>query len=244
MNCRMEKISFNSVALIQQGMSFIVKAQGDKKEDKETPKVELVSPLKSKPADAEEGAEEKEVTSYYGLTEDSWLSLLGKLATMATDSRPKIANTSLQTLYTILKENGSVFTHDFWQMIISGVIKLLFDELQFSFQSKKYSSKDQSYEFLKQNCKQAYSKMIDIYKLHHSKLKDFMPEFLSIIVNPMQNPHESLAKISIEAFKSFVANVSPYFDENAWNRVIESLEKVIQATTPSLVPLIPNKICF
>lgn len=232
-NCRVEKISFNSVTLIQQGISSIVKkAQFDAFEANKAEVIsqgsELPSPMKlSSPTKTSGGemsspkkkkggepelvveqvadAGDKAMTSYYGLTEgnflgnfgglsccmiDSWLSLLGKLATMATDTRPKIANSALQTLYTILKENGGVFTHDFWQIIISGVIKLLFDEVQFAFQGKKHSNKDQTFEFLKQNCKQAYSKMIDIYKTYYAKLKDFMPEFLNILVTPMQNPNE------------------------------------------------------
>ena len=73
-------------------------------------------------------------------------------------------------------------------MIISGVIKLLFDEIQFAFQSKK--SSNQSAEFLKQNYKQAYSKVIDIYKIYYTHLKDLMPEFLTIIITPIKNPHE------------------------------------------------------
>lgn len=127
------------------------------------------------------------LTSYYL---ESWLTLLGKLATMASDPRSKIASTSLQTLYTVLKENGGVFTHDFWQMIMSSVIKLLFDEIQFSFQSRKYGSKDQSFEFFKQNCKLAYTRVIDLFKTHYFKLKAFTPEFFNILVISMQNPNE------------------------------------------------------
>ena len=48
---------------------------------------------------------------------------------MASDPRPKIANTSLLTLCNILTDNGGAFTHDFWQMIMSGAIKPLFDEI-------------------------------------------------------------------------------------------------------------------
>lgn len=120
---------------------------------------------------------------------------------MATDSRSKIANTGLQILYSILKENGGVFTQEFWQMIMRSVIKMLFDEIQFSFQSRKHGVKDQSFEFFRQNCKLAYTRMIDVFKTHYSKLKDFTPDFLNILITSMQNPHEVRSKYTLPANK-------------------------------------------
>lgn len=119
---------------------------------------------------------------------EAWLSLLWKLARKATDLRDTVATASLDTLHMLIKNNGGIFSQDFWRVVIQDVFNFLFDEIQSVYHAKNQSG--QANEILLKTFKQAYIKVIDIYKVYSAQLKGVLPEFLQMIVTPIKNPHD------------------------------------------------------
>jgi len=139
---------------------------------------------------------------------------------------------SIVTLFDILSQYGDAFSHDFWQMILSGVIKPLFDEIQFSFQSKKFSSKDKDLMVYKESCQQAFNRIIDIYNTYYDKLNYFTENLFGILLNCIQNSHEVLAKISVNALKYTINQSHKNFGPKEWELIIDLFSKICKNTTP------------
>ena len=162
------------------------------------------------------------------LSEGNWITLLTSLFTLCSDSKKKIRREGTTILFEILKSYGKEFSQDFWQVILSGVIKPLFDEIQFYFQSKNEE------ELLSYNdsCREIFSNMIDVYYIYYDKLGSFTEDFLKILMHCIDNPKGNLAKISINALKQLITQCHMKFSENEWSLMVNICSEIVENTTP------------
>ena len=150
------------------------------------------------------------------------------LFTLCSDSKKKIRREGTTILFEILKSYGGEFTMDFWQVILSGVIKPLFDEIQFYFQSRNEE------ELLSYNdsCREIFSNMIDVYYIYYDKLSCFTEDFLKILMHCIDNPKGNLAKISINSLKQFITQCHTKFSEKEWFMMVNICSEIVKNTTP------------
>jgi len=162
------------------------------------------------------------------LSEGHWITLLTSLFTLCSDSKKKIRREGTTILFEILKSYGKEFSQDFWQVVLSGVIKPLFDEIQFYFQSKNEE------ELLSYNdsCREIFSNMIDVYYIYYDKLGSFTEDFLKILMHCIDNPKGNLAKISINALKQLITQCHTKFSENEWSLMVNICSEIVENTTP------------
>lgn len=59
--------------------------------------------------------------------------MLSSLAKLYSDTRANIQAKAIDMLFELLKQYGSNFTPEFWKLIIKGVLRPFFDEIQYSF---------------------------------------------------------------------------------------------------------------
>jgi brefeldin A-inhibited guanine nucleotide-exchange protein len=176
--------------------------------------------------------EKGDLNVYFGISEEIWLKLLGSLATLASDPRPAVQSQSLTNLFRLLSEFGDNFPKEFWQMIISAVIKPLFDEIQYSMQSKKNVTREQIQSF-RDFCDKAFSELIKLYQQYFTKLRHFTENLFAIIINCIQNPQEALAKVSVSNFKKMVDACSEKFSNEEWENIVLVIQKIVTNTTPT-----------
>ena len=150
---------------------------------------------------------------------------------MVSDPRESIQNQSLNSLFKILNENGDSFSKDFWQMILSAVIKPLFDDIQYSLQSKKSMTREQIQAF-RNLSEKAFVELIKLYNSYFTKLKSFTADIFSIILNCIQNPQESLAKVSVSALKFMINHCSNKFQAEEWDNISIVIQKIVSNTMP------------
>jgi len=192
---------------------------------------------KSQSAEQEEGSKEVTTEGAEGegddvppsaLSEGNWITLLTSLFTLCSDSKKKIRREGTTILFEILKSYGKEFSQDFWQVVLSGVIKPLFDEIQYYFQSKNEE------ELLSYNdsCREIFSNMIDVYYIYYDKLSCFTEDFLKILMHCIDNPKGNLAKISINALKQLITQCHNKFSENEWSMMVNICSEIVENTTP------------
>jgi brefeldin A-inhibited guanine nucleotide-exchange protein len=138
-------------------------------------------------------------------------------------------------IFDILIKNGADFSHDFWTNIMGGVIKPLFDEIQFSFQSKKASAKDnkdKDTQATKDFSTLAFGKIIELYNKYYDHLSFFTNDIFNILHSCILNPSEVLAKISLGALKDIVARSYKNYEAKEWEQLIDLFTKICKSTIP------------
>ncbi len=158
----------------------------------------------------------------------SWITLLTSLLTLCSDSKAKTRGEGTKILFEILKVYGKDFSKDFWQVILRGVIKPLFDDIQFYFQSKR----DNEIVAYNDSCRDTFSKMIEIYDIYYEKLSTFTEDLLEILMQCIENPKGNLAKISINALKQLLVMSHVQFSEKEWTVTLKICSEIIKNTTP------------
>ena len=156
---------------------------------------------------------------------------------MFSDQRQKVQNQSLNILFKILNDYGASFSKDFWQMILSAVIKPLFDEIQYSLQSKKNMTREQMQAF-RDLSEKAFVELIKLYNSYFTKMKSLTSDIFSIILNCIQNPQESLAKVSVSALKFMINNCYDKFQTEEWDNILIVIQKIVNNTMPHQVKFI------
>ena len=93
----------------------------------------------------------------------------------------------MDTLFAILKDHGKNFTSDFWHMIFRGVLRPLFDEIHFTFQSKPLNPQLTT---IKNSCHNAFNNLSEIFNIFFNQLQNLLNEIIEILMNCIQNTHE------------------------------------------------------
>jgi brefeldin A-inhibited guanine nucleotide-exchange protein len=195
----------------------------------------------------ETNKKEDKANNIYGISEDGWNKILHNLYKLSADSRKMINLKATVIIFDVLIKNGGDFSRDFWQIIMSGVIKPLFDEIHFSFQSKKASPKDKETQASKDFSNLAFSKIIELYNKYYDNLSYFTQDLFKIILNCILNPSEVLAKISLNALKDLIAKSHKNFGDSEWEQITEVFEKICKDTTPVQLmdqQIITKKVIF
>ena len=155
--------------------------------------------------------------------------MLTSIITLASDSSAKIQTQSTMLLFDLLDQYGAGFPSNFWAMILSGVIKPLFDEIQYSFPSGSSRNAEKAAAF-KEFYGKAFERFIDIYSVFFDKLSQYYGELFNIVLNCIQNPNQVIGKVGINALKYMILK-----DENLRQKGIDlifDLYTRLCATTP------------
>ncbi|EGR32636.1 sec7 domain protein [Ichthyophthirius multifiliis] len=136
--------------------------------------------------------------------ETYWVPLLGVLSNLCGDQRPNVQVKSMDCLFSILSLYGHMFSIEFWKIIFQGVLRPLFDEIQFTFQQM-------------------------ITKNLHSLLI----EFIRTYENCINNTNEQIIQISVNASKNTILTLGVKFQENDWEIILDFFDRMIRLTTPN-----------
>lgn len=89
-------------------------------------------------------------------------------------------------------------------MILSGVIKPLFDEIQYSFPAGGSSRNPERAAAFKEFYSKAFERFIDVYSVFFDKLNQYHGELFNIVLNCIQNPNQVVGKVGISALKYMI----------------------------------------
>mmetsp|Transcript_16230 Transcript_16230/g.13807 ORF Transcript_16230/g.13807 Transcript_16230/m.13807 type:complete len:494 (-) Transcript_16230:1315-2796(-) len=179
--CKYEDISSVSLKNVKERIDTLIKNFKEQKQKHNS--------NKSEEAEAEaNGKPEKKIADpkivdtkiadpkIYGISQTGWVGILQALLTIFSNKKLNLHQQSIEALFDILALCGDEFPQEFWHVVTSGVIKPLFDEIQFFFQSDK--EKPPSVEA----CENALKRTIDVHHMYYSKLDYFTEDLFNTIL--------------------------------------------------------------
>jgi brefeldin A-inhibited guanine nucleotide-exchange protein len=94
---------------------------------------------------------------------------------------------TLDTLQRLLLDYGVNFNQDNWKMIFGGVLKPLFDEINYNVQAKTGSK---SVQTIRSACQQTFGNLAEIFIVYYEHLKELLHELFSHFLNSIQSNQE------------------------------------------------------
>lgn len=123
-----------------------------------------------------------------------WLPLLSVLSNNFNDIRLNVREKSLDTLFSLLRDYGYTFSNEFWKMIISGVIKSLFNEIHLAFLGKSIKNDEEKLRIICQKC---FSNLGGLLQSYYSDNIDILDDILDIFLKSSLSNHEVIFNFSI-----------------------------------------------
>ncbi|EAS07412.2 guanine nucleotide exchange factor (macronuclear) [Tetrahymena thermophila SB210] len=233
---RQEDLALASIELVQKCLYYLA----DKSHV--VPKSKLsFSSLQSQSSDPNINSQTGEHSNTHQTNKKSnesyWVPLLGVLSNLCGDHRPEIQEKSMESLFNILTEYGYTFSIEFWKMIFQGVLRPLFDEIQFTFQTKSQkqlnnTQNNRKFNWLKQSCNKAFHHITNLLFDYYDELQSLVIEFIKTYENCINNTNEQLIKQSVTAAKNTIIQLGPKFKSEDWDMIIGFFERMIRLTTP------------
>ncbi|CAD8047195.1 unnamed protein product [Paramecium sonneborni] len=173
----------------------------------------------------------KQCQSYMITQEQQTLQvpLLGILSNLAGDKRIQIQTQAVETLFYILQEKGSLFNEEYWIMIFSSVLRPIFDEIQFTLSTNP----ELNQYWFKDSCQKVFQNISSLIKMHYTKLKGQLSDFLKLFQNCIQNQNEKLAQLSIQAFKTMIMDKGVQFEQKDWEQILLFIQQMLKYTIPT-----------
>lgn len=125
------------------------------------------------------------------------------IITLASDSSAKIQTQSTMLLFDLLDQYGAGFPNNFWGMVLSGVIKPLFDEIQYSLPSASSRNSEKAGAF-KEFYGKAFERFIDLFNIFSEKLSQFNEELFNILLNCVQNQSQIISRVGFNALRYMI----------------------------------------
>ena len=118
---------------------------------------------------------------FFFLFKALWLPVLGVLSNNCNDIRPTVRERSLETLFLLLRDFGYTFSSDFWKMIISGVLKSLFNELHLAFLGKSTKLQAET-ENLRSVCHKSFTNLAGLLQCYYAENNNILEDILEIFL--------------------------------------------------------------
>ncbi|EAR83565.3 Sec7 domain protein (macronuclear) [Tetrahymena thermophila SB210] len=157
------------------------------------------------------------------LLEGYSIPILSNFASFFNDDRPKMIIKSVTYLFDSIKQYSYTFNQEFWNLIFKGVLRPLFDDMQFTFQKNKSGQTD-IIKATKNACQKAFTELVNIFVQQFDTLHPCLTDFIAIMNNSISTNQEIISSISLSSLKTFLSRIGQKLNENEWNLIIESLQ--------------------
>jgi len=107
--------------------------------------------------------------------------VLGVLSNNCNDIRPAVREKSLETLFLLLRDFGYTFSSEFWKMIISGVLKSLFNELHLAFLGKSSKLPSETGN-LRTVCHRSFTNLAGLLQCYYADNNNILEDILDIFL--------------------------------------------------------------
>ncbi|EGR34763.1 sec7 domain protein [Ichthyophthirius multifiliis] len=161
-----------------------------------------------------------------------WFPLLGVLTILCGDQRHNIQAKGMDSLFNILSLYGHVFTIEFWRMIFQGVLRPLFDEMQFTFQQMIFKKQSKELIWLKNSINKAYTDITKLLFDYYDKLGSLLGEFIKTYENCINNTNDQIIQLSVNASKNTIMSLGIKFIDSDWDIILDFFDRIIRITTP------------
>ncbi|KAG0224594.1 Brefeldin A-inhibited guanine nucleotide-exchange protein 2 [Actinomortierella wolfii] len=179
-------------------------------------------------------AEEDEDTFFL-----KWFPIVYGLSRVVIDSDlPKMRSQALDTLFEILHGSGEIFESQYWSKIYRVVLMPIFEDLK----DPDYKRRDLTTTIWIH----ALRHMINLYSRQYHQVfyaqTDFLRGLLELITLLVSKKSENLGQMGIKCLHQLVTRNGAMFDEERWELVTETLERIFDITTPHEVMVLDTRL--
>ncbi|KAL9268921.1 Brefeldin A-inhibited guanine nucleotide-exchange protein 2-like protein [Drosera capensis] len=180
----------------------------------------------------------------------SWFPLLAGLSELSLDPRPEIRKSALQILFDALRNHGHLFSLSLWERVFESVLFCMFDYVRLSVDPAGDNGEvndsnipefDQD-SWLYETCTLSIDLVVDLFVKFYYTVNPLLRKVLTLLVNFIKRPHQSLAGIGIAAFVRLVSNSGDLFSDEKWLEVVISLKEAATTTLPDFSFMVEDVI--
>jgi len=124
-------------------------------------------------------------------------------------------------LFDLLDRYGVGFPHSLWGMVLSGVIKPLFDEIQYSFPTGGSLRNNEKVDAFKEFYEKSFERLIDVFGAYFDKLNQFCGELSNIILTCFQSQNQIINKVAANSLRYMI-----FKDSNLQKKGLEILNDI------------------
>ncbi|CAD8150221.1 unnamed protein product [Paramecium octaurelia] len=160
-----------------------------------------------------------------------WIPVLSALSVLYSDERAVVQQQSVNTLFELLKVHGEQQSNEFWKMILRGVIRPLFDEIQFS--KLQFAKQSQSKQQVIQNFKMSFCLFTDLVVHYIQPMQPCLNDLIHIYIQLVLQAQDFLSTLCLDSLKTIVKQVGNSFTEENWTVLIEQIQHLLQQCSPN-----------
>ncbi|CAD8161380.1 unnamed protein product [Paramecium pentaurelia] len=160
-----------------------------------------------------------------------WIPVLSALSILYSDDRVAVQQQSVNTLFELLKIHGEQQSNEFWKMIMRGVIKPLFDEIQFS--KLQFTKQSQTKQQVIQNCKITFYLFTDLVVLYIQQMQPCLNDLIDIYIQLVLQTQDFLSTLCLDSLKTIIKQGGQSFTDENWTVIIEQIQHLLQQCSPN-----------
>ena len=142
---------------------------------------------------------------------------------------------ALKHLFDTLKEHGSEYTPEFWDVVSRGVIFPIFDDLRLTRSEKRqFENKDDMTVWLNTTLIQALRQLVDLFSHSFETLESTLMDGILDLIRvcfSVQQENETLAKIGSSCLQQLIENNATKMNESHWEKVTDTMVSLFDSTT-------------
>ncbi|KAJ3012565.1 guanine nucleotide exchange protein for ADP-robosylation factor [Thoreauomyces humboldtii] len=170
-----------------------------------------------------------------------WFPILFGLYEVIMTCDLEVRTRALNYLFDTLKQYGSSFSRDFWEVISKGVLFPIFDDLRLSRQEHtKFANKEDMSVWLSTTLIQALRQFIDLFGHYFETLHFQIDGILDLLTVCMTQENETLARIGSTCLQQFIEGNVSKLDDQVWGKICTMFVHLFEYTTPSALFFDPN----
>ncbi|CAD8175946.1 unnamed protein product [Paramecium octaurelia] len=160
-----------------------------------------------------------------------WIPVLSSLSILYSDERVAVQQLSVQTLFDLLQKHGVYQSNEFWKMILRGVIRPLFDEIQFS--KLQYTKQQQSKKSITSTCKMTFLLFTDLVISQIQQMQPCLNDLIDIYIQLILQTQDHISILCLQSLRKIIQNVGQSLTEDNWNLLIEQIQHLLSQCSPT-----------
>ncbi|XP_048128461.1 brefeldin A-inhibited guanine nucleotide-exchange protein 1 isoform X2 [Rhodamnia argentea] len=201
-------------------------------------------------SDAAEGGGEVVLNAETFINKDEpssfWVPLLAGLSKLTSDSRLAIRKSSLEVLFSILKDHGHVFSSEFWIAVFNSIVLPIFN-----FVSEKEvpvrddqsspsarSSQSEGSTWDSETASVAAHCLVDLFVSFFDVVRPQLPGVVLIITGFIKSPVQGTASTGVAALVRLTDDLGIRLSEHEWRLIYVGLKEATESTIPGFLKVL------
>ncbi|CAD8080310.1 unnamed protein product [Paramecium sonneborni] len=160
-----------------------------------------------------------------------WIPVLSTLSVLYSDESLEVQQQSVNTLFELLRIHGVQQSNEFWKMILRGVIRPLFDEIQFS--RLQFTKQSQTKQQVIKSCQSTFNLFTELVILYFQQMQSCLNDLIDIYIQLVLQTQDFLSTLCLDSFKTIVQQSGLFFTEENWTIMIEQIQYLLQKCSPN-----------